>query len=403
MVDTPAMTTPSFDALLRDGEVDRARTLAEDTLKSSPGDRKALLALARIATFDGDFTKAGTLAARATIVGGDDVDSLLVKAAVSAQVKQDIDEAVQLYQQAIGLAKPPRAEAHFGLGMVLASAGQFVNAQKPLKKAVELEPKVGQFHFHLARVLLADEKLKEGLPHLEKAIELNPLYPPVYEACCFVLQEFGQVDAAENLLREGLKLMPNHPFLMGLLSNVLAAKGNAPEAMKLAQQLAAEHPGEPEAVGNYARMMMATGHPAAALELVQQLEAQGKATPQTRALEGQLLESKDPPDLDGAIAAYAAAAKADHKDWSSLNNLALVLMRRDGDEAENLGAAEEALQEAAMRARHRLEPLLNLALVYARQDRKDEAKEIAQDLVARAKASEVELKKQAEKLIKTLG
>lgn len=396
------MTTTSLDTLLKEGDLDTARKLAEDALKSAPGDRKALLTLAKLATFDGDFMKAGTLAARATLDGGDDVDSLLVKASISAQTKNDIDDAVKMYEQAIAMAKPPRAEAYFGLGMVLASAGRFTSARAPFEKAVEIDPKIGQFHFHLARVLLADEKIAEGLPHLEKAVELNPLYPPVYEACAFVLQEFGEVEAAEKLLREGLKLMPNHPFLLGLLSNVLVARGNVPEAMKISQTLAAEFPNEPEAIGNYARLMMATGHQGAALEMVQKLEADGKATPQTRALEGQLLEAKDPPDIDGAIAAYAAAAKQDHRDWSSLNNLGHLLMRREGDEAENLGAASEALEAAAMRAPHRLEPLMNLALVYARLEREDEARDVAQEVVSRATAAQAELKKQAQKLISTL-
>ena len=301
------------------------------------------------------------------------------------------------------MAIPCPLSKRLGLGMVLASAGRFSSARVPLEKAVKLEPKVGQFHFHLARVLLADEKIAEGLPHLEKAVELNPLYPPVYEACCFVLQEFGEVAAAEKLLREGLKLMPNQPFLLGLLSNVLVAQGKAPEAMQIAQKLASEFPDQPEALGNYARMMMATGHQTEALGLVQELEARGKATPQSRALEGQLLEAKDPPDVDGAIAAYAAAAKGDSRDWSSLNNLGHLLMRREGDEAENLGAAGEALEEAAMRAPHRLEPLLNLALVYARQERTDEARQVATDVVSRANASQADLKKQAQKLLTTLG
>lgn len=394
--------TTQLDALLKEGDLDQARRIAEATLKEHPGDRTALLALAKLATFDGDFVKAAALAARATLDGKEDVDSLLVKAAIAAQTKDDLEESQKLYEQAIALAKPPRAEAHFGLGMVLASAGRFSAARVPLEKAVKLEPKVGQFHFHLARVLLADEKLQEGLPHLEKAVELNPLYPPVYEACCFVLQEFGEVAAAEKLLRAGLALMPNQPFLLGLLSNVLVARGNAPEAMKIAQALAAEYPEEPSALSNYARLMMATGHQAAALGLVQQLEARGQATPQSRALEGQLLEAKEPPDVDGAIAAYASAAKGDPRDWSSLNNLGHLLMRREGDEAENLGAAGEALEEAAMRAPHRLEPLLNLALVYARQERKDEARQVAQDLVSRATPAQAELKQQAQKLLAAL-
>ena len=395
--------TTQLDALLKDGDLDQARSIAEAQLKSHPGDRNALLTLAKLATFDGDFAKAAALAARSTLDGGEDVDSLLVKASIAAQTKDDIEESKKLYEQAIAMAKPPRAEAFFGLGMVLASAGRFVAARVPLEKAVKLEPKVGQFHFHLARVLLADEKIVEGLPHLEKAVELNPLYPPVYEACCFVLQEFGEVEAAEKLLREGLKLMPDQPFLLGLLSNVLVARGNAPEGMKIAQTLAAQYPDQPETVGNYARLMMATGHQAEALGLVQELEARGQATPQSHALEGQLLEAKDPPDVDGAIAAYAAAAKGDSRDWSSLNNLGHLLMRREGDEAENLGAAGEALQAAAMRAPHRLEPLLNLALVYARQERNDEARQVATDIVARANASQADLKKQAQKLLTTLA
>lgn len=396
------MKTTSLDTLLREGDLDTARQLADAKLKESPGDRQALLTLAKLATFDGDFAKAGTLAARATLDGGDDTDSLIVKASISAQTKNEIDESVALYEKAIAMARPPRAEAYFGLGMVLASAGRFTAARAPFEKAVQLDPKIGQFHFHLARVLLADEKLAEGLPHLEKAVELNPLYPPVYEACVFVLQEFGEVNAAEKLLREGLKLMPNHPFLLGLLSNVLVAKGDAPGAMKITQALAAEYPDQPETVANYARLMMGTGHQKAALEMVQKLEAQGKATAQTRALEGQLLEALDPPDFDGAIAAYAAAAKEDHRDWASLNNLGHLLMRREGDEAENLGAASEALEAAAMRAPHRLEPLMNLALVYARLERKDEARDVATEVVTRANASQAELKKQAAKLISSL-
>ncbi len=394
---------PSMDELLKVGEVDQARQLADDTLRAKPGDRTALVTLARIATFEGDFNKAAALITKATLDGVEDTNSLLVKAALAAERDREIDGARQLYERAIRELKAPRAEPYFGLGMLLASAGRFVAAAKPLTQAVEIDPTVGQYHFHLARVLLATEKIAEGLPHLEQAIELNPLYPPAYEACCFVLLEFSEVDAAEKLLREGLKLMPGHPLLETLLSNVLVAKGQVPEAMALAQKLAAEHPKEPAALGNYARLMMATGHRDAALELVQQLGERGESTPQTLALEGMLLEATDPPDLDGAIAAYAAAAKMDGRDWGSLNNLAHVLMRRgEGEEAENLGAAVEALDEARRRAPWRLEPLMNLALAHARLEHTDDAKAIATEIVERAGPQQAELKKQAQQLLKKL-
>ena len=78
-------------------------------------------------------------------------------------------------------------------------------------------------------------------------------------------------------------------------------------------------------------------------------------------------------------------------------------MKRAGDEAENLGAATEALEEAAMRAPHRLEPLMNLALVYARLERTDEARDVAGEVVSRASTAQAELKQQAQKLISALG
>lgn len=397
------MNTP-MEALLQVGDLDQARSVAEAKLKASPGDREALVTLAKLATFEGDFQRAGELIARATLDGKEDTDTLLVKAALSAQTKQDIDEAKQLYERAIREAKTPRAEPHFGLGMILASIGHFKAAAAPFKKAVELDPKNGQYQFHLARVLLAEENLVEGLPHLEKAVELNPLYPPVYEACVFVLQEFGHQDAAEKLLREGLKLMPDHPFLLTLLSNVLVAKGDAPGAMAISQKLATEYPNEPAALGNYARLMMATGHQEAALELVQQLEERGQATTESRKVEAMLLEAKDPPDTEGAIAAWAAAARDDARDWSSLNNLAHLLMRREtGEAAENLGAALEALEEARKRAPHRLEPVLNLALVHARLEHKDDARALAQEVLERAGPAQAELKDQAAKLVKALA
>ena len=395
------MAKPSLAELLKTGELDAARTAAEGRLKASPNDREALVALAKLATLDADFDTARALVAKADILQPDDVDSLLVKASISAQTDEDVEKSIELYQKAIAAAKPPRAEAFFGHGMVLASAGRFHTAAAELQKAVKLEPSVGQFQFHLARVLLADEQLEAGLPHLEKAIELNPLYPPVYEAAVFVLNEFGHQAASENLLNEGLKLMPGQPFLRALLSNVLVSQGKLAPALKITSELAAEHPEDVAVLASQARLLIAKEEYAQADELVTRIESLG-STPQGYMLRARLCEVSDPADLDGAIASYAAAAQADHRDWASLNNLGQLLLQREGDENENLEAACEALEAAAARAPHRLEPLLNLALANARLKREKEARELAEVIVERASAAQADLKDQAARLVKAL-
>ena len=397
------MTTQSMQALLKAGEVDKARALAESALTKNKDDRGALLTLAKLASVDGDWARAEELLQRATKGGVEDADSRLVKAALASE-RGDVDGARALYTQVIREAKPPRAEAHFGLGYLLAAQEDFAGARKALEKAVELEPEMAAYRFHLARILLALEELKLALPQLEKALELNPVNPPTYVVWSVVLQQLGEMETAENLLRQGLKLIPDHPELLNQLGAVLAARGNVPEAFGITKRLAVEFPDDVQVQGNLARMMMATGHREDALDLCRRLAQRGLSTAQTKSIEAMVLESMEPPDVAGAIAAWREAMDLDEDDWAAANNLGNLLMRlEEGDPDERLTAASEILEEALRRAPSRVEPLLNLALVSARRGDKAKAQALARDVLQKAPAGEKELREQAERLIKTLG
>ncbi|MFP2904285.1 tetratricopeptide repeat protein [Pyxidicoccus sp. 3LFB2] len=397
------MTTQSMQALLKAGEVDKARALAESALSKNKNDRVALLTLAKLASVEGDWERAELLVNQATRGGAEDPDSLLVRAALASS-RGDEEAARNLYTQIIREAKPPRAEAHFGLSFILGGLNDFPGARKELEKAVQLEPDVAQYRFNLARVLLALEELQLALPHLERALELNPLNPPVYVVWTIVLQQLGELEQAENLLRQGLKLIPDNPELLNSLSSVLAAKGNVPEAFGIAKKLAVQFPDDAAAQGNLARMMMATGHRTEALEVCRALAKRGLSTAQTKSIEAMVLEANEPPDIEGAVTAWREAMDLDPDDWSSANNLGNLLMRwEEGDPEERLGAAVEILEEARRRAPHRAEPVLNLALVTAQKGDKAKAKALAQDVLKQAPAGEKELREQAERLIKTLG
>lgn len=395
------MTTQSMDALLKAGELDKARALAEAALRKNPEDRPALLTLAKLASVEGDWTRAEELVTRATRGGKADADSLLVQAALAAQRGQ-VDPARSLYQQVISTAKPPRAEAYFGLGYLLASLDDYAGARQALEKAVELEPEVAPYRFHLARMCFAQEDLKAALPHLEKALELNPLYPPVYVVWATVLQHLGELEKAEKLLRQGLELLPEDAELLNVLGNVLAARGDVPGAFGIARALAQAFPDDGAAQGNYARLLMATGHRAEALALCRELSQRGQATAQTKSVEAMVLECQDEPDVDGAVAAYREAMALDAGDWGSANNLGNLLMRREGgNPKQNVAEAIEALEEARRRAPSRVEPLLNLALAQARQGNKAKSKELASAVVKQS--ADKDLREQAERLLKSLG
>ena len=395
------MTTQSMEALLKAGETEQARTLADTRLRKDPEDRAALLTLAKLATLEGAWQRAEDLVRRATRGGKEnDADSLLVQAALAAQ-RNEVDLARSLYEQ-VTRTTPPRAEAFFGLGYLLASQENVAGAHAAFTRAVELDPEVAPYRFHLARMCFIQEDLKGALPHLEKALELNPLYPPVYVAWTTVLQELGELDKAEHLLRQGIKLMPEEPELLNLLGSVLSMRGNTAEALTIAEKLAKAHPDEPALQGNLARLLMVSERTAEALELCRKQAARGRATSQTRFIEGMVLECQDPPDMDGAVVAYREAMKLDSSDWAAANNLGSLLMRREtNDQGEGVTQAIEALEEARRREPGRVEPALNLALAYARKGEKDHARSLAQQILAGSEHPSA--REQAERLLKTLG
>ena len=395
------MTTQTMEALLKAGETDKARALADTALRKNPEDRTALLTLAKLATVEGEWQRAETLVRRATHGGKEnDADSLLVQAALASQ-RGEPELARSLYEQVTRLT-PPRAEAFFGLGFLLAGQEQFASARPMLQRAVELDPEVAPYRFHLARVMLAQEELQTALPHLEKALELNPLYPPVYMAWATVLMHLGELATAEDLLRQGVKLLPEEPELLNLLGSVLAARGDLAGALAIAEALVRDYPDVPGLHGNQARLLMALGRGKEALAICREQEGRGRTTAQLKFLEAMVLETEDPPDLDGSAAAYREAMKLDPEDWAPANNLGNLLLRQEKvPGGPGVKRAIEALEDARRRGPQQVEPVLNLALAYARHGDTERSKALAAEILQ--KSSDPSAHEQAERLLKTLG
>lgn len=392
-------THRDFENLLKKGDLAKGRAEAEAALKADPSDRRALLALAKLAALEGDEAKTESLLQRAA--GGtkqDEDDALLVRAALLMQ-KGDPEAAGKIY---LKLAEdPPRAEALYGVGFMLAEAEENELARKALQKAVDLEPEVAVYHFQLARVQFALEQMQEAFEHLEKSLKLNPGHIPSYVVMAIALQAGGELEAAEDILRQGLKPFPEDPYLLQTLSNVLAAKGDIAGAANVAEQLAKVQPNHPTAVGNLARFRMAQGRFADAISLCHALAERGQATAMSRSVEAMVYEGMDPPDPDGAIAAWRAAMELDPADWAPANNLGNLLLRTP-EMQDSAQLAREVLEEAIRRDPDRPEPKLNLALACVKLGDKAKAKELATALVGSGPTLDASIRQQAQQLLKQL-
>lgn len=394
------MSTPRFEALLKSGDLQQARAEAEAALKSNPADRRALLTLAKLAAFEGNEQQAESLLQRAA--GGtttDEQDAQLVRAALHIH-KGEIEQAGAIY---LKLSEdPPRAEALYGIGFMMAEAGQNELARKALAKAVELEPEMGVYHFQLARVLFALEDLKGAFEHLEKSLRLNPGHVPTYQVFAVALQSGGELDAAEDLLRQGLKAMPDEPGLLHQLSNVLAGKNDIAGAVQVAEKLAKTQPNNPSAVANLARFRMAQGKAVEALSLCAALAERGQASVESRTVEGLIYEAMDPPNIEAAILAWRSAMELDPSDWRPANNLGNLLMRLN-DVPDALKLAQESLEEALRRSPGRVEAQINLAAVTLKLGDKARAKQLAQEVLAHGPTVDASIREQAQKVLKQVG
>jgi tetratricopeptide (TPR) repeat protein len=395
------MSKPHFEALLKSGDLEQARTEAEAALARNPTDRRALLTLAKLAAFEGDEARAQSLLERAA--GGtaeDEADALLVRAALLMQ-QGEPEAAGKLYLQIIQ-GEPLRAEAFYGLGFLLAEAEENAGARDALEQAVKIDPTVAVYHFQLARVLFALEQVEPAFEHLKESLKLNPGHLPSYVLFSVALQAGGELNAAEDILRQGLKAFPDEPHLLDALSNVLAGKGDMAGAVEAAEALARVQPNHPGAISNLARFRMAQGKVVEALALCHALAERGQATVQSRSVEAMIYEGMEPPNVEGAIKAWAAAVELDPEDWAPANNLGNLLMRTaavpDSD-----SEARKMLEEAHRRAPEQPEPRLNLAVVCAKLGDTTRAKELVQELLGRGPALEPSLREQAERLKKQLG
>ncbi|RMG49943.1 MAG: tetratricopeptide repeat protein [Acidobacteria bacterium] len=115
------------DALIRNGELQRARALLEEIVKAHPHHARALYGLAEVT---------GRMASRINPAESQDED------AAWEQLMTELKRAVQFYRRAMAAASPDEkwlvSRAHVAIGKILEFVGQEEAARSEYEKAIEL-------------------------------------------------------------------------------------------------------------------------------------------------------------------------------------------------------------------------------------------------------------------------
>lgn len=111
--------------------------------------------------------------------------------------------------------------------------GQYVKAEAPLAKLVELHPDNADFRNELAWVLLRQERLPEAMEHATRAQELQPDDPQILDTLGNILLEMGETTRAVRMLRNAAEASAGDPSIRTNLARALFTAGQVEEAREM--------------------------------------------------------------------------------------------------------------------------------------------------------------------------
>lgn len=155
--------------------------------------------------------------------------------------KIDMPLAEQYAQKAIAL-EPELAEGHASLGISYLNEYQLHDAEKELRRAIELRPGYGMAHHFYAAYLLAVGRAEEALAENERARQLDPFSMAVNTMRMIILIGARKYEQALDQGQKYAEIVPQSPVPHKGMARVYWLEGKALEAISEERKAAAlEH------------------------------------------------------------------------------------------------------------------------------------------------------------------
>lgn len=171
-------------------------------------------------------------------------------------------------------ADPSLAEAHASLGFVrLHYDRDWEGAERELKKAIDLNPRIQVSHRWYAYSLSAMGRHEEAYAEIERAREISPQSPVIATGVANVLFLAGRFDDAIAQCRKALELDPGAVAAHTVLRWAYERKGMVPEALAAYEQERVFAGDTPTTRAKRAHVLAATGHQDQAREILEEIIA----------------------------------------------------------------------------------------------------------------------------------
>ncbi len=144
-----------------------------------------------------------------------------------------------------------------GLGLVVSERGNLAEAERLLRRALDLAPFSSGLHNNLGELLRRRGRLDEAEPFYRKALELDPDNPAPYGNLGIIQAERKQFAEAEKTFRALLERSSGNARLPTLvnLANVCGEQGKLEEAERLFRQALEIAPHHPRVANSFASFL----------------------------------------------------------------------------------------------------------------------------------------------------
>jgi tetratricopeptide (TPR) repeat protein len=246
-----------------------------------------------------------------------------------------------------GLAEDPRAFAlaKVRIAAVQHSEGRRTEAHATIDSALQKEPNNKVALVMKARMLLAEQRPREALPHVQAAVSVDPRYAPAHFTLGSIYVALHEYTRAQNAYSQVLRLNPRAVAAQLELSRLHLQQGGFQSSVNLAEEAVANQPDNALAHLLLARALMGRGDLAEAEARMVKLLGESPTSAPVHAQMGTLLLLKS--DQAGAKRYFTRAMELDPSLMEPVTGLVTldVAERRYSDARDRI--------EAALRARPR--------------------------------------------------
>jgi tetratricopeptide (TPR) repeat protein len=228
------------DCRLQLGEWKQVIAILDPLLERDPENQATLYMLGTALMRDRQYGRGQRVLDR-ILRHGDSAEAHLVLAIASREAKDDIAAEKEL-RKALEL-NPKLPTANAILGEVLVKEGDAPGAAEALRRELATNPNHFDAHLLLALLLRQDSKNDEALAHLEKALALRPGDPGAELQVALVHVANGELEAARRVLEPLVKAEPSFSEAHVSLATVyyrLGRRDDGSREQQVVQRLKAE-------------------------------------------------------------------------------------------------------------------------------------------------------------------